>query len=63
MSDRGQRAEEIACAFHTTYEALAPMHGYETRPESAVEWEYLPEANRLLMIDTVQGLLDNGVIE
>lgn len=54
--------EEIARAFHDTYERLAPAFSYETREESAVDWEDVPEDNRLLMIATVTQLLEDGVI-
>jgi len=40
----------LARRFHEAYERLAPDYGYETRPESAVPWEDVPEANRRLMI-------------
>jgi hypothetical protein len=42
-------AEEVARLFHDTYERLAPSFGYETRKDSAVAWEQVPEQNRLLM--------------
>lgn len=42
--------ERIARAFHETYERLAPKFGYETRRESAVAWDEVPEQNRALMI-------------
>lgn len=42
--------EAVAELFHTTYERLAPAFGYETRRESAVSWEQVPEANKRLMI-------------
>lgn len=38
-----------AKAFHEAYERLAPSFGYETRKESAVPWEQVPEQNRALM--------------
>ncbi len=44
--------EVLAHLFHDTYERLAPEHGYETRPDSAVAWEAVPERNRKLMIAT-----------
>lgn len=44
------KAEKIAKAFHEAYERLAPSFGYETRRESAVSWEQVPEQNRQLMI-------------
>lgn len=56
------RAEAIARAFHEAYERLAPEHGYETRPESAVTWDTVPEHNRRLMVAVVTELLDREVI-
>lgn len=55
-------AERIAQAFHETYERLAPSHGYETRPESAVAWAAVPEQNRRLMVATARELLAAGLI-
>ena len=55
-------AEEIARAFHSSYEKLAPRHGYKTREESAKPWEDVPEANRALMTATVESLLHTGFI-
>jgi hypothetical protein len=40
----------LARRFHEVYEELAPTFGYETRRESAVAWEDVPQANRHLMI-------------
>ncbi len=57
------KAEEIAKAFHETYERLAPSHGYETRETSAKPWSEVPEKNKSLMIATVQSLLDQGCFE
>lgn len=45
MSDHAATAQ----AFHEAYERLAPSFGYETRKESAVPWEDVPENNRALM--------------
>lgn len=56
------KAEEIAKAFHHTYEELAPSFGYETREASKRDWEYIPPNNKALMIATVQRLLDEGTI-
>jgi hypothetical protein len=50
--------EALARAFHETYERLAPSFGYETRRDSAVPWEQVPEANRRLMIAVCAELLD-----
>lgn len=55
-------AEQIARAFHHTYERLAPDHGYETRPESAVTWEQVPANNKALMTSVAAELLARGVI-
>lgn len=43
-------AEALARLFHETYERLAPDFGYETRRESAVPWEQVPDDNRRLMV-------------
>lgn len=42
--------EELAKKFHETYERLAPEYGYETRKDSAVPWDNVPERNKNLMI-------------
>lgn len=42
--------ESLAEKFHTLYEALAPEYGYNTRKESAVSWQEVPENNKKLMI-------------
>ena len=54
--------EAIAREFHEAYERLAPSHGYETRQESAVPWDDVPERNRNLMAAVVRELRDRGVI-
>lgn len=51
-------AEALARTFHETYEALAPHFGYETRPESAMEWADVPEPNRRLMIAVADSIFD-----
>lgn len=43
-------SEQLARLFHETYERLAPSFGYETRKDSAVPWEQVPERNKRLMI-------------
>ena len=55
--------EEIAQRFHEAYERLAPDFGYETRPESAVRWDEVPETNRELMIAVVAELREQGVFD
>ena len=54
--------ENVARAFHEAYERLAPDHGYETRKESAVPWDEVPEQNRALMVAVVADLFERGVI-
>jgi hypothetical protein len=46
----GKSAEDLARAFHETYERLAPQFDYQTRPDSAKYWDDVPENNRNLMI-------------
>lgn len=55
-------AEMIAAEFHRQYEDQAPHFGYETRPDSAVDWADVPEKNKRLMIRVVANLLAYGVI-
>jgi hypothetical protein len=43
MTQEQPTAEELARAFHEAYERLAPSFGYETRRESAVPWEHIPD--------------------
>lgn len=55
----------VARAFHENYEALAPSFGYETRKESAVAWEDVPDQNKMLMVAVVTTLFDdlgNGLL-
>ena len=54
--------EYVAMVFHRTYERLAPQFGYETRPESAVAWDDVPENNRNLMMAVVHELTARGLI-
>lgn len=49
--------EHLARRFHETYERLAPEFGYQTRPESAVPWESVPDANKALMVAVAKELL------
>lgn len=49
--------ERLAKRFHEIYEQLAPAFAYETRKESAVPWEKVPERNKLLMIAVCQQLM------
>jgi hypothetical protein len=46
----GKSDEDLARAFHETYERLAPKFGYRTREPSAKPWVEVPETNRNLMI-------------
>lgn len=52
----------IAQAFHEAYERLAWERGYETREESRVPWDEVPDANRHLMVDTAKVLIAGGFI-
>lgn len=54
--------ENVAKAFHETYERLAPEHGYKTRVPSAVPWADVPEGKKALMIAVVAELFERGVI-
>lgn len=59
---RENMAEEIARAFHESYERLAPNHGYKTREASAVPWADVPPANKALMMAVAMDLVDKQVI-
>ena len=50
-------AEELARAFHETYERLAPEFNYETREDSRTAWEDVPEDNRRLMVAVAAELI------
>ena len=50
-------AESVAKLFHEAYERLAPAFGYETRHETRVPWEQVPERNRRLMIASTAEVL------
>ena|SRR5687767_592094 len=50
--------EALARLFHETYERFAPEYGYETRRETAVPWDDVPEPNRSLMIAVAAEILD-----
>lgn len=56
------RAAHLAKRFHETYEELALALGYETRKESAVPWESVPDENRRLMVATLRHLIREGSI-
>lgn len=62
--EQALQPERLAVLFHDTYENLAPLFGYETRRESAVPWDQVPEPNRLLMIEVARSVaravLDKG---
>ena len=47
----------IAEDMHGHYERLAPHFAYETRTQSRVSWEKLPDNHRRLMIAAVQAAL------
>lgn len=50
-------AQTMAMNFHSIYEKLAPDFSYETRKESATQWELVPKNNKELMIATCAELL------
>lgn len=50
-------AESVAKLFHEAYERLAPAFGYETRRETRLPWEEVPERNRHLMIASTAEVL------
>lgn len=50
-------AEELAQFFHATSERLAPSSGYQTRLESAVDWQHVPANNQQLMIAVAREVL------
>jgi hypothetical protein len=56
-------ADDIARAFHESYERQAPDHGYQTRERSAVPWKDVPEDNKSLMVAVVNDLIRCGYIE
>ncbi len=49
--------ERLARRFHEAYERLAPSYGYETRAESAVPWDQVPDQNRALMVAVCNEIL------
>lgn len=55
MNDVTQALEDIDIAklFHDAYEKNAKRLGYKTRKESAVDWDDVPELNKLVMVATV----------
>jgi hypothetical protein len=60
MSDKGTSLSDpvrLARRFHELYEELAPVFGYETRHESAVPWDEVPQANRHLMVAVCAALI------
>lgn len=58
----GVDGREIAQAFHDTYTRLAPKFGWEPQAGTSGSWDALPEANRRLMVHTVETLLVEGHI-
>jgi len=52
--------EALARRFHETYERLAPTYGYKPRKASSTAWEYVPSANKELMIAVASELLEDG---
>lgn len=54
--------EYIAKAFHDAYEELAPGAGYSTRKQSRKAWTDLAPELRVLMIATVERLIEGEAI-
>jgi hypothetical protein len=50
--------EILAKLFHHHYERLAPLYSYDTRDETRVDWDFLPENNKKLMIETIKHSLN-----
>ena len=50
--------ETLAMLFHRNYERLAPEHGWETRDETRVPWQALPENMRKLMVAVAEKILE-----
>lgn len=57
LETAGYTPEMLAEKFHTLYEAFAPEYSYETRAESAVPWEDVPDQNKKLMIRVCRTIL------
>jgi hypothetical protein len=57
-----KEVREIAKEFHQTYEKLAPLLGYKTRKATAVRWSEVPDKPKLLMMETVDNLIERGII-
>jgi hypothetical protein len=57
-----QRAEQVARAFHESYEEWAREFGWATQEQSRVRWEDIPIANRQTMIATVRDLAKYGMV-
>jgi hypothetical protein len=53
--------DDLARMFHESYERRAPDFGYETRTDSAVPWEDVPEPNKGLMVAVAGDILDRLV--
>jgi hypothetical protein len=52
----------IAREFHKAYEKKAPLFGYKTRKASAVPWKDVPDNNKMLMMETVNDLIERGIV-
>ena len=58
----GEEVERIARAFHESYEEFAIGFGWKTQEASKRPWEEIPEANRQVMLATVEDLLHRGIL-
>lgn len=61
MTDR-EKAEFVAELFHRAYTQLAPRYGWQPQEGTEGMWENLPQANRDLMVATVEHLMFEGAI-
>lgn len=62
IAEKVREAAELARKFHEAYERLAPQFEYETRRESAVPWEDVPEANRNLMVAVAAEIIGSAAL-
>ena len=53
-----EAADRVGWHWHNHYERLARQFGYDTRADSQVPWDDVPEKNRALMIATCQAVIE-----
>ena len=57
-----KQAEELAKRFHYLYEMNALNYGYETRRETSVKWEDVPDNIRALMTHVCSEILKESTL-